>query len=55
MANPQMSMGAPGCPRPRVSRSRTDAATKNETMCKVLIHEIHELGIEPVFWPTKEV
>jgi hypothetical protein len=33
---------------------------KNETMCKilchnlvVLIHEIYELGIEPVFWPKK--
>ena len=31
----------------------------NETLCKilchnlvVLIHEIHELGIEPVFWQT---
>jgi transposase len=41
-------------------RSRSDAAMKNETMCKilchnlvVLIHEIHELGIEPVFWPKK--
>jgi transposase len=38
-------------------RSRTDAAMKNETMCKilchnlvVLIHEMHELGIDPVFW-----
>ena len=43
-------------------RSRTDAAMKNETMCKilchnlvVLIHEIHELGIEPVFWPRNHV
>jgi transposase len=41
-------------------RSRTDAAMKNETMCKilchnlvVLIHEMHELGIDPVFWPRK--
>lgn len=41
-------------------RSRSDAAMKNETMCRilchnlvVLIHEIHELGIEPVFWPQK--
>lgn len=39
-------------------RSRTDRAMKNEAMCKVLchnlvvlIHEVHELGIEPVFWP----
>ena len=41
-------------------RSRSDAAMKNETMCRilchnlvVLIHEIHELGIEPVFWAKK--
>ena len=41
-------------------RSRTDTAMKNEAMCKilchnlvVLIHEIHELGIDPVFWPLK--
>jgi hypothetical protein len=34
---------------------------KNETMCKilchnlvVLIHEMHELGIDPVFWDPKE-
>jgi len=38
-------------------RSKTDTAMLNETLCKilchnlvVLIHEIHELGIEPVFW-----
>jgi len=38
-------------------RSKTDTAMKNEVICKVichnlvvLIHEIHELGIEPVFW-----
>jgi len=37
-------------------RSKTDVAMKNEALCKilchnivVLIHEIHELGIEPVF------
>jgi len=37
-------------------RSKTDTAMKNEALCKilshnisVLIHEIHELGIEPVF------
>jgi transposase len=42
-------------------RSRTDAAMKNETMCKilchnlvVLIHEMHELGIDPVFWDEKK-
>jgi len=41
-------------------RSRSDTAMKNEVMCKilchnlvVLIHEIHELGIEPEFWPPK--
>jgi transposase len=39
-------------------RSKTDVAMVNETLCKilchnlvVLIHEICELGIEPVFWP----
>jgi transposase len=38
-------------------RSKTDVAMVNETLCKilahnlvVLIHEIHELGIEPAFW-----
>lgn len=41
-------------------RSKTDVAMVNETLCKilchnlvVLIHEIYELGIEPVFWSTK--
>jgi hypothetical protein len=34
---------------------------KNDTMCKilchnlvVLIHKMHELGIDPVFWDQKE-
>jgi transposase len=38
-------------------RSKTDVAMVNETLCKVLchnlvvlIHEIYELGIEPMFW-----
>ncbi len=38
-------------------RSKTDTALVNESLCKVLchnlvvlIHEMHELGIEPVFW-----
>ncbi len=38
-------------------RSKTDVAMTNETLCKilahnlvVLIHETHELGIDPVFW-----
>jgi transposase len=38
-------------------RSKTDTAMKNEALCKVLchnlvvlIHEMHELGIDPVFW-----
>ncbi len=38
-------------------RSKTDTALVNETLCKVLchnlvvlIHEMHELGISPVFW-----
>ena len=38
-------------------RSKTDTAMMNETLCKVLchnlvvlIHEMHELGIEPNFW-----
>src|SRR5258708_744706 len=38
-------------------RSKTDIAMTNETLCKilahnivVLIHEMHELGIDPVFW-----
>jgi transposase len=40
-------------------RSKTDVAMVNETLCKilchnlvVLIHEMCELGIDPVFWPT---
>jgi transposase len=40
-------------------RSKTDVATVNETLCKilahnlvVLIHETHELGIDPVFWSS---
>jgi transposase len=40
-------------------RSKTDTALVNEALCKVLchnlvvlIHEMHELGIEPVFWPV---
>jgi hypothetical protein len=39
------------------SASRTDAALVNETLCKVLAHNLcvliqeqHELGIEPIFW-----
>jgi len=38
-------------------RSRTDVAMINETLCKllchnlvVLIHEMHELGIDPMDW-----
>ena len=38
-------------------RSKTDIAMVNETLCKVLchnivvlIHEMYELGIDPVFW-----
>jgi Transposase DDE domain/SWIM zinc finger len=38
-------------------RSKTDVAMVNETLCKVLchnlvvlIHEMYELGIEPMFW-----
>jgi transposase len=41
-------------------RSKTDVAMKNETLCKilchnivVLIHAMHELGIDPVFWDRK--
>jgi hypothetical protein len=41
-------------------RSKTDVAMVNETLCKilchnlvVLIHETHELGIDPVFWSKK--
>ncbi len=39
-------------------RSKTDVAMVNETLCKilchnlvVLIHEMYELGIDPAFWP----
>ena len=42
-------------------RSKTDVAMVNETLCKVLchnlvvlIHEMYELGIDPVFWPMSE-
>jgi len=38
-------------------RSKTDTAMVNETLCKVLchnlvvlIHETYELGIDPIFW-----
>ena len=38
-------------------RSKTETAMVNETLCKVLchnlvvlIHEMHELGIDPMFW-----
>jgi hypothetical protein len=41
-------------------RSKTDTAMVNETLCKilchnfvVLIHEMCELGIDPVFWPSQ--
>jgi hypothetical protein len=43
-------------------RSKTDTALVNETLCKVLchnlvvlIHEMHELKIEPIFWAEKEI
>jgi hypothetical protein len=43
-------------------RSKTDVAMVNETLCKVLchnlvvlIHEMHELVIETTFWPEKAV
>ncbi|HXM20745.1 MAG TPA: transposase [Terriglobales bacterium] len=43
-------------------RSKTDVAMVNETLCKilchnlvVLIHEMCELGIDPVFWPSQTV
>lgn len=43
-------------------RSRTDVSMVNEVLCKFLahnirclIHEQHELGIEPVFWPKNQV
>lgn len=42
-------------------RSKTDTAMVNEALCKVLchnlvvlIHEMHELGIEPVFWQNQD-
>jgi transposase len=42
-------------------RSKTDVALVNEALCKilchnlvVLIHEMYELGIEPVFWTDLE-
>ena len=41
-------------------RSKTDTAMVNKVLCKVLchnlvvlIHEMYELGIEPVFWVEK--
>jgi transposase len=43
-------------------RSKTDVAMVNETLCKilchnlvVLIHEMCELGLNPVFWPSPTV
>jgi len=43
-------------------RSKTDVAMVNETLCKVLchnlvvlIHEMYELGIEPMFWAESAV
>jgi transposase len=43
-------------------RSKTDAALVNEALCKVLchnlvvlIHEMQELGIEPIFWADAEI
>ena len=40
-------------------RSKTDVAMVNEVLCEVLchnlvvlIHETHELGIDPMFWPN---
>ncbi len=42
-------------------RSKTDTAMTNEVLCKVLchnlvvlIHEMFELGIDPVFWPETQ-
>lgn len=42
-------------------RSKTDAAMRNEVLCKFICHNIcvvHqsaiELGIDPVFWPDNE-
>ena len=44
-------------PIQRWSAEQTDVAMVNETLCKilchnlvVLIHEMFELGIDPVFW-----
>jgi transposase len=43
-------------------RSRTDAAMRNEVLCKILCHNIccliqesHELGISPTFWAESAV
>ena len=43
-------------------RSKTDTAMVNETLCKVLchnlvvlIHEMQELGIEAMFWQSTTV
>lgn len=43
-------------------RSKTDTAMTNETLCKVLchnlvvlIHAMYELGIDPMFWDCKRV
>ena len=43
-------------------RSKTDIAMVNEVLCKVLchnlvvlIHEMYELGIDPVFWEPKTI
>src|SRR5262249_31582397 len=43
-------------------RSKTDTAMANETLCKVLchnivvlIHEMYELGIDPIFWQRPAV
>lgn len=42
-------------------RSKTETAQVNETLAKfvrhnlvVLIHELYELGIDPVFWSANE-
>jgi transposase len=43
-------------------RSKTDTAMVNEVLCKVLchnlvvlIHEMYELGIDPVFWDKEAI
>lgn len=43
-------------------RSKTDVAMGNEALCKILchnivvvIHEMFELGIEPIFWAETKV